>query len=182
MRLKFAASACTLMLVTATATASAEKPQTVDYVNLDRFAGRWYEIARLPNSFQDQCISDVTAEYRQRDDGGLEVINRCRTEDGSMDQARGAARVENEETNAKLKVRFAPAWLSWLPATWVDFWILYRAPDYSVSAVGTPTRKSLWILSRTPDISEETYKKMIKHLAAQGYEVDRLMPTTQQGH
>lgn len=181
MTLKPAACACILMLTSSIAIASADKPQTVDYVNLDRFTGRWYEIARLPNSFQDQCVSDVTAEYRRRDEGGLEVINRCRTEDGSTDQARGVARVVNEETNAKLKVRFAPAWLSWLPATWVDFWILYRAPDYSVSAVGTPTRKSLWILSRTPDIPEETYKEMTQHLAAQGYDVDKLVPTPQQG-
>jgi apolipoprotein D and lipocalin family protein len=171
-----------LMLTSFTAIASPEPPQTVDAVNLDRFTGRWYEIARLPNSFQDQCVSDVTAEYRQRNDGSLEVINRCRTEDGSMDQARGVARVVNEETNAKLKVRFAPAWLSWISATWVDFWILYLAPDYSVSAVGTPTRKSLWILSRTPEISEETYREMLRHLSAQGYAVDKLMPTPQQEH
>jgi apolipoprotein D and lipocalin family protein len=187
MRRMPAACACILMFTSAIASASTEKPQTVDYVNLDKYAGKWYEIARLPNSFQDQCVSEVTAEYRRRDDGGLEVINRCRMEDGSMDQARGAARVVNEETNAKLKVRFAPAWLSWLPATWVDFWILYRAPDYSVSAVGTPTRKSLWILSRTPDLPEEVYKEMTRHLAKQGYAVDKLMPTaqqanTQQGH
>jgi apolipoprotein D and lipocalin family protein len=181
MRLKSAACA-SLTLTSAAAIASTEPPQTVDDVNLDRFTGRWYEIARLPNSFQDQCVSDVTAEYRQRKDGGLEVINRCRAEDGSMDRARGVARVVNQETNAKLEVRFAPAWLSWISATWVDFWILYLAPDYSVSAVGTPTRKSLWILSRTPEISEEKYREMVRDLSAQGYAIDKLMPTPHQKH
>ena len=177
MRTALATGVCALMMVALTA--AAENPQTVDHVNLDRYAGKWYEIARLPNSFQDECASDVTAEYRRRD-GGLEVINRCKREDGSVERAAGVARVVNEETNAQLKVRFAPAWLSWLSSAWVDFWILYLAPDYSVSAVGTPTRKSLWILSRTPDIPEQTYEEMKAHLVRQGYDVDKLVPTPHQ--
>lgn len=172
---------CACVLALAAAAVSAAPPQTVHDVDLDRYVGKWYEVARLPNSFQDDCVSDVTAEYRRREDGRLDVINRCRQEDGSVSRAQALARVANEQTNAKLKVRFAPAWLSWLSSAWVDFWILHVAPDYSVTAVGTPSRKSLWILSRTPEMPEETYRAITTDLARQGYDIGRLMPTMQQG-
>lgn len=161
----------------ATVAVSAAPPQTVSHVDLNRYMGKWYEVARLPNSFQDDCVSDVTAVYSKRGDGKLDVINRCWQKDGSIERAQGLARIANQETNAKLKIRFAPAWLSWLPSSWVDFWILHLAPDYSVTAVGTPSRKSLWILSRTPEIPEETYRAITADLARQGYAVDKLMPT-----
>lgn len=180
MKLKRGLCACLLSMAAASATAS--PPQTVSQVDLERYMGTWYEVARLPNSFQEDCVSDVTAEYKKRADGKLDVINRCLQDDGSINRARGLGRVANADTNAKLKIRFAPAWLSWLPATWVDFWILHLASDYSVTAVGTPSRKSLWILSRTPEIPEETYRAITADLAGQGYAVDKLIPTKQQRH
>lgn len=122
--------------------------RTVSAVNLDRYAGDWHEAARLPNRFQEKCAGDVRATYARRGDGRIDVINRCRARDGSTTEARGIARVVDTGTNAKLKVRFAPAWLSFLPMVWGDYWIVGLAPDYSWAVVGSPDRKYLWILSR----------------------------------
>src|SRR5512147_2865180 len=86
--------------------------RTVDRVDLDRYLGEWVEIARFPNRFQRTCAGDVRATYVRRADGRIDVINRCRTTDRSVIEARGVARVVDARTSAKLKVRFAPAFLS----------------------------------------------------------------------
>jgi ligand-binding SRPBCC domain-containing protein len=91
--------------------------RTVPFVDLDRYAGDWFEIARFPNRFQRQCAGDVRASYARRSDGRLDVVNRCRTAEGGV-EARGVARIADERTFTRLKERFAPAWLSWLPAVW----------------------------------------------------------------
>ena len=109
--------------------------RTVPFVDLDRYAGDWFEIARFPNRFQRQCVGDVRASYARRPDGRLDVVNRCRTADGQT-EARGVARIVDERTFARLKVRFAPAWLSWLPLVWGDYWIIGLAADYSWAVVG----------------------------------------------
>ena len=109
--------------------------RTVPFVDLDRYAGDWFEIARFPNRFQRQCVGDVRASYARRADGRIDVVNRCRTDDGRT-EARGIARVVDERTFARLKVRFAPAWLSLLPFVWGDYWIIGLAEDYSWAVVG----------------------------------------------
>ncbi len=153
-------------------------PPVVDAVDLTRYAGVWYELGRLPFRFQRQCVGDVTAEYALRPDGRLDVINSCRTEKGTMSRAAGVARVVSTDgSNAKLEVRFAPAILSFIPAVWGDYWILDLAPDYSTAIVGTPDRKSLWILSRTPTVDEARYAALRDRAAALGYEADRIEPT-----
>lgn len=157
--------------------ASAQEVSTVNYVDLDRYEGKWYEIARLPNDFQSQCVSNVSAQYSKRADGRIDVINRCKKADGSMDEAAGVARIEDARTNAKLKVRFAPAWLSWLPFVWGDYWVLDLAADYSTAAVGDPSREYLWILSRTPNLPETAYQAIVMRVAAQGFEVGKLLKT-----
>lgn len=102
--------------------------RTVETVDLSRYVGDWFEIARFPNRFQRRCIKDVRASYVRRSDGRIEVINRCRVADGTVTEARGIARVVDERTSAKLKVRFAPAVLSFLPMVWGDYWILGASP------------------------------------------------------
>lgn len=156
-----------------------EPPETVPHVDLDRYVGTWYEIARLPNRFQSHCAGNVTAQYEKREDGRIDVVNRCKKEDGTWDEAKGVARVADKQTKAKLEVRFAPSWLSWLPMVWGDYWILDLAPDYSYSAVGDPKRENLWILSRTPQLPDKVYQALAAHLATQGYDVTQLNKTRQ---
>lgn len=151
--------------------------RTVDAVDLDRYLGDWFEIARFPNWFQRTCTGDVRATYAKRPDGRLDVINRCRKADG-LTEARGVARVVDLRTSAKLKVRFAPAALSFLPFVWGDYWILGLAGDYSWAVVGSPDREYLWILARTPVLDAERYGAAIAAARANGFDVERLMKTS----
>jgi apolipoprotein D and lipocalin family protein len=168
---------CLAMLVSAV---SYSQPlRTAVNVDLNRYAGTWYEIARLPNRFQVQCIADVTAQYRKREDGRIVVINRCKKADGSMEEATGLARIMDPINQAKLSVRFAPTWLAWLPYVWGDYWILELAADYSVAVVGEPGLKYLWILSRTPSIPDATYAELLSRLAEQNYKVSAIVKTPQ---
>lgn len=181
MRFRFALIAIlTMITMQANAQSSTQGVQTVSSVSLERYVGKWYEVARYPNKFQTKCIGDVTAEYQKRDDGRIDVINRCRKADRTFEQAIGLARIVDTATNAKLKVRFAPAWLSWLPMVWGDYWIIALAPDYSYAVVGEPGREYLWVLSRTPNMSEESYQSALKQAAAQGFDVSKLQRTKQE--
>lgn len=165
------------------ATARAQTPapvRTVPFVDLDRYAGDWFEIARFPNRFQRQCVGDVRASYARRPDGRLDVVNRCRTADGQT-EARGVARIVDEQAFARLKVRFAPAWLSWLPSVWGDYWIVGLAPDYSWAVVGDPGRDYLWILARAPHLDDESAAAARATARDNGFDIERLVPTPQAG-
>jgi apolipoprotein D and lipocalin family protein len=155
-------------------------PVVVPSVDLNRYAGKWYEIARYPNRFQKICDCDVTAEYSILKDGKIEVLNQCRKATGEISAAKGKAKIANKKgPNTKLKVRFAPAYLSFLPMVWGDYWILELSPDYSYAAVGAPNREYLWILSRTPTLDEGIYQELLKKLSAQGFDPSRLVKTKQ---
>jgi apolipoprotein D and lipocalin family protein len=163
--------------------ASAASSQTLEVapsVDLSRYAGKWYEIARLPNRFQNSCAGEVIADYSLLEGDQLKVVNQCRLNSGQTTTAEGEARLADKSgPNSKLKVRFAPAWLSWLPMVWGDYWIIDLAPDYSFSVVGTPDRKYLWILSRTPEMDQAIYQIIVKQTAAKGFDVARLVKTRQ---
>jgi len=165
--------------------ASAASSQTLEVtpsVDLSRYAGKWYEIARLPNRFQNSCAGEVIADYSLLESNQLKVVNQCRQNNGQTTSAEGEARLAGKSgPNSKLKVRFAPVWLSWLPVVWGDYWIIDLAPDYSFSVVGTPDRKYLWILSRTPQMDDAIYQKIVKQTAAKGFDVSRLVRTRQSG-
>jgi apolipoprotein D and lipocalin family protein len=158
-------------------TVHAADPRTVASVDLGRYAGRWFEVARFPNDFQSQCVRDVTATYQSRDDGSLDVVNRCRTATGEMDEAVGVARVADPATHAKLEVRFAPSFLSFLPFVWGDYWVLGLDPQYRWAVVGTPDRADLWILARTPALADADYQAALSVAAAQGFDVARAVRT-----
>ena len=142
-------------------------------VDLARYAGRWYEVARFPNRFQAKCVAETTADYGRLADGRIRVVNACRTADGSIARVEGRARVAGRTST--LKVRFAPAFLSFLPFVWGDYWILDLTPDYSAALVGSPDRKYLWILARTPTLDEATYARLVAAAATQGFDVARLV-------
>ena len=153
---------------------------TQDWVELGRYAGRWYEIARLPNRFQDQCAGDVVATYALRPDGRVGVVNECRKKDGQTTHVEGVARRADEKGPAsRLKVRFAPAVLSFLPLVWGDYWILELDRDYHHALVGDPSRKYLWVLSRTPTMDAATYESLTAAAARLGFDVTRLVRTPQ---
>ena len=158
--------------------------QTVPSVDLQRYQGRWYQIAYYPNVFQRQCVGNTTADYRLLLTGQVEVTNRCRTADGSVSQVVGAARVKPPKffgvpvakgtDTAKLEVRFAPSFLAWLNAVWAPYWVIQLPDDYRYAVVGEPSRKFLWILSRTPTLDASDRAVIEAKLVEQGYDVSLL--------
>jgi apolipoprotein D and lipocalin family protein len=154
--------------------------KTVPKVDLQKYSGIWYEIARLPNSFQKDCASDVAAEYTLQRDGKIKVINRCREAGRSKPKsAEGVARVANEDKggNSVLEVRFAPAILSFLSAVWGDYRILALDEQYRYALVGSNDRKYLWILNRTKTLDEIVYQRLVRVAAEQGFAVDQMIRT-----
>ena len=147
--------------------------EVVESVDLDRYLGRWYEIASYPAWFQKNCTA-VTADYSLRDDGVIEVVNSCRkgSLDGKLKQSKGRAKVVDETTNAKLKVSFFGPF-------WGPYWIIDLDPDYQWAVVGAPNRKYLWILGRTPQMDEEIYEEIVSRLPAKGYDPEGLNRTLQ---
>ena len=169
---------CTLFL--AGKKSNAQELSVVDSVDLQRYAGRWYEIARLPNRFQEECTGNVTASYALLENGEIKVVNRCQKAGGDSSEAEGVARrASPDEPNSKLKVRFAPAILSFLPMVWGDYWIIDLAPDYSTAVIGEPNREYLWVLARTPKLEEETLQEILKRVKQQGYDLRDLIRTKQ---
>lgn len=140
----------------------------VDSVDISRYVGLWYEVAKIPNRFQDHCVSGTTAEYTLRKDGRLEVVNRCLEDDGSLDEAEGVAKIEDTVTNAKLKVSFV-SFLGWRPF-WGDYWVIGLDEGYSWAIVGTPDRKYGWVLARTPELDEAAWAGIDSVLADNGYQ------------
>ncbi|WP_233171723.1 lipocalin family protein [Dyella sp. ASV21] len=146
----------------------------VAQLDVPRYLGQWHEIAHLPMFFQRQCKDTITATYSARPDGSITVHNACRTHDGSMDSADGQAR-RVEGSPGALQVRFAPAWLGWLPWVWADYWVIDLDPDYRWAVVGSPSRRYLWVLSRTPGMSRSQFEQLRDRAARRGYPVDKLV-------
>jgi len=165
------------MVMSAAAAMVVMQVQTVPQVDLNRYLGEWHEVARFPNRFQKSCVSEVVATYSKRDDGRLRVVNRCKTADGGTKDAEGVARVVDTATNARLKVRFAPAALSFLPFVWGDYWIIGLADDYSWAVVGSPDREYLWILARSPQPDARSYEAALAAARAQGFDANGLVRT-----
>jgi apolipoprotein D and lipocalin family protein len=151
--------------------------RVVNDVDLQRYAGTWYEIARLPNRFQRVCVGDVSATYVLRKDGRIDVTNRCREADGSVREAKGIARRVEGQPASVLKVRFAPAFLSFLPAVWGDYQIIDLGKDYEYAVVGTPDRSYLWILARRPTMEPELYARVLDSAREEGFDVSAVTTT-----
>jgi apolipoprotein D and lipocalin family protein len=157
-----------------------EPLKTVPSVDLTKYQGKWFEIARLPNSFQRDCTGNVTATYNVQPNKQLGVLNECK-EKGRTEpkKAEGWGRVVDPQTNSKLEVRFAPRALSWLPMVWGDYQIIALGDKYDYALVGTPDRKYLWVLSRTPRMDPALYQRLLDQAKSQGFDVSKMMKTEQ---
>ena len=153
--------------------------KTIPSLDVPRYLGTWYEIAKFPNWFQKKCVSNTQAVYSLRPDGNLKVLNSCKTADGEISQAEGTARQVGASDSPKLEVRFAPAWLSFLPMVWGDYWVIDIDPQYQLAAVSDPRREYLWVLSRTPQIDKKTYESLLQRLQNQHFDTRKLEPTQQ---
>ena len=157
-----------LLLGVATGSVATEPLRTVAHVDLERYMGRWYEIAALPNFFQRHCVRDTTADYSLRGDGTIAVTNRCETEDGEVDEARGVARRADAAASAKLEVSFVNLFGKQL--FWGDYWVIGLGAYYDFALVGTPSRRWGWILAREPRPSSQRIASWLESLARQGYD------------
>lgn len=144
--------------------------KTVDYVDINKYMGLWYEIAKIPNKFQKHCTKGITAHYSIKKNGEIKVINSCIDEDEETDKAEGVARVVDKKTNSKLEVSFFSI-LGWRPV-WGDYWIIGLDKDYKWAIVGTPSRKYGWILSRTTKLENKVVEKIFSILKQNGYNPD----------
>ncbi|GDX61394.1 MAG: lipocalin family protein [Nitrosospira sp.] len=147
---------------------------TVTALDLQRYNGKWYEIARLPMWFERHCIGDISATYTLQPDQTVDVKNTCRTLDG-MSSAQGVAVLPDSQYPGRLRVRFAPAWLSFLSFVWGDYWVIDLATDYSWVLVGAPSRNYLWILSRTQTLDEVTIGRLKDKSRLLGFAVENMI-------
>ena len=152
---------------------------TIAALDVPRYMGTWYEIAKFPNWFQRKCAGHTKARYTLKADGNVEVVNACRLEEGGVTEAVGVARQVGEPTSPKLEVRFAPAWLSFIPAVWGKYWVIDLDADYQLVAVSEPKRDYLWILSRAPSVDKSGYNNLLERLARKGFDL-QLLETTKQ--
>ena len=153
--------------------------KTVPKVDLSRYSGKWYEIARYPNRFQKQCVGSTSATYSLKPNGRIEVLNQCVKEGNVIDAAKGEAKVVDKATNAKLKVRFAPKALSWLPMVWGDYWVIDLDPAYRYAVIGEPSHKYFWILSREPKMDDRLYDQILRRAETMGFDPSRVICTSQ---
>jgi len=153
---------------------NAQPLQTVPYVDLAKYAGKWYEIAAFPQRFQKGCTC-TTAEYTATDKGYIMVENRCNRDsvNGKSSYVRGKAFVAENSGNAKLKVQFLWPFRG-------KYWIIDLAADYSYAVVGHPNRNYLWILSRTPQMDTVIYRQILLRLTEKGFDISKLVSTMQQ--
>ena len=142
--------------------------EVVPHVELEKYLGKWYEIAHLPARFQEGC-TDTTATYTLSKDGNISVLNECIRND-KVKQAKGKAKVVDKNTGAKLKVTF------FWPFS-ADYWIIDLGKNYDYAVVGTPNRKYLWILSRTPQMDDKLFSQLMESVKSKGFDVSKLIIT-----
>lgn len=156
-----------------------KQPATVPSVDLERYLGTWYELARKPMRHEPADYTDITATYSLQEDGKVRVANRARNGEGGPEESIGEATPVPGSSNSKLEVSFLPDGLRWIPFTKGDYWILRVDAEYQVALVGSPDHKYLWLLARTPRIDEGTRRDYLETARAEGYELDDLIDTPQ---
>ena len=162
-----------ILLIMTSSQIQAQTLQTVSFVDLNKYCGKWYEIASYPQRFQKGCHC-TTAEYTLSDKGYVIVENRCNNDSvqGKESYIKGKAFVEEGSGNAKLKVQFFWPFKA-------KYWIIDLAEDYSYAVVSHPNKKYLWILSRTSHLNDTVYKQILSRLTAKGFDLTKLHKTVQ---
>lgn len=145
------------------------QPATVASIDLSRYLGTWYEIARLPMRQEPEDFTDITAEYSLQDDGKLRVVNRAINGKGEREESVGEA-TALDASNSRLEVSFLPEGLRWIPFTKGDYWIIRIDEGYTTALVGSPDRKYLWLLSRQPQLDAGTTRAFLEHAREQGFD------------
>jgi apolipoprotein D and lipocalin family protein len=153
--------------------------QTVSSVDLQRYSGKWYEIARYPNKFQRKCVGNTTTTYSTNADGSLAVFNQCIMKDGTIGKANGDAKITDNTTNAKFEMSFAPKFKSFLSSDWDNYWVVDLDQNYQYAAVADPKRENLWILSRTPEMNDSIYQNVLRRVERLGFNPGKLIKTPQ---
>jgi apolipoprotein D and lipocalin family protein len=147
--------------------------EVVPRVDWNRYQGKWFEIARFPNRFEKECVSDVTADYSLKPGTVVEVLNTCRKANGDLKKSVGVSKsLDKDPTTPRLR-------LSFLWPFYGDYWILELDSDNSWALVGEPDREYLWILSRKPTLDESIYRKLVASAKAKGFDASKLVPTKQ---
>ncbi|MFN8788066.1 MAG: lipocalin family protein [Neisseriaceae bacterium] len=165
-----------LAIIMNTGISYASDIQPINDFNISKYLGKWYEVARLPNRFENKCIAPITANYSVDPDNNNKIIivNQCNTEDNQIDTATGVATFVESSNIGKLKVTFLPKWLRWLPFGYGDYWILNT--DYSeIAVVGSPDREYLWILARTEKISLNLQEGAVLLAKNRGFDTTKLI-------
>lgn len=152
-----------------------QPPETVGDVDLQRYQGTWYELARLPMFFQRDCVRSE-AHYALQADGSVAVTNRCETEDGDWQEAKGEAVPQEAGSTDRLWVRF-DNWFSRLfpDLTKGHYWVLYLDEGYSTALVGSPDRKYLWLLARDTEVDQATRERLLAEAERRGYDTRELL-------
>jgi len=168
LRLLMAFTAIIIISTACTSSQIIKNMELVDEVNLDRFLGKWYEIARFPHSFEKGLVG-VTATYEQMDKGKIKVINQGYKDslDGELKTAIGKAKLAKSGNPAHLKVSFF--WIFY-----ADYLILELGDNYEYALIGSSSDKYLWILSRSPQMDDNTYNMLVQKAKGRGYDIDKL--------
>lgn len=155
--------------------------KTVPFVDLQKYTGTWFELAAIPQSFQKKCVKNTTAEYSLEKSTGFVVVkNSCTEKDGSRNVADGRARIDDNDSNAKLTVTFVKL-IKWIFTFGGDYWIIGLDNDYRWVVIGHPTREYAWILSRTPKMSFQDWEKATAILKENNYDTCQLLTSIQDG-
>jgi apolipoprotein D and lipocalin family protein len=159
-------------IVSSSATADAVPVRAVQKVDLNRYMGTWYEIANFPRFFLPKCVADTVSEYTVNSDGTIAIENRCRTQSGGINEAHGTATPMKGSDNTRMEVTFIRPFSA-------DFVVVGLDPDYRWTVIGSVNRKSLWILSRTPQLPKPELDQALAVASAQGYPMQNLHYTPQ---
>lgn len=155
--------------------------ETVNYVDIQKYSGTWYEHARFENSFQEDCLG-VRATYSILSESKLKVLNECiESKTGKINKAIGRAKIRDKKTNAKLDVTFIPIpIIRWIPSWFTksgNYWVYYLDQDYQNVIVGSPNKDYLWFLGREKEISPQRYEELKDIALSKGFDVEKLNKT-----
>jgi len=173
---------CAFLLLAVSAAGHASDVTPVPALDLTRYAGKWHEIASIPQFFQRKCVRDTTATYSPAESSMIRVDNVCLKSDGSEERAEGRARRPDATgAPAKLEVSFVNLFGQYLFWFKGDYWVIALDPDYQWAVVGHPTRKYGWLLSRTPQLDPATLSGIVARIKYQGYDACTFLVTPQTG-